>query len=142
MFKLMSGLIGLLLAIAGPGVCAFGGYWWAVDRPAWHVGFCPVCVGWGPGSKLRDAQLQHAFATEHASVITLEHAIAAQDAATRALSAAGAVALAKSETAAQGLRSALAAANERNRTLAAPITGHDPCARVQSFDERFLGTLR
>lgn len=60
--KLIGWALGIFMALAGPLAFAAGGYWWALDRPAWHVGWCPFCVGWGPGAGLALAQLRSAEA--------------------------------------------------------------------------------
>lgn len=71
--KMLGALIGILFALAGPAAIAYGGYWWALDRPAWHVGWCPLCVGWGPGAgtqliTLRAAEVKAATQTKAVEV--------------------------------------------------------------------------
>lgn len=74
MDKLPGFLVALLMAIAGPLVLAYGGYWWALDRPAWHVGWCPFCVGWSAGANVQLAQSRADFATERQTVQVLRKA--------------------------------------------------------------------
>jgi hypothetical protein len=54
MDKLPGLIVNTFMALAGLLIFAYAGYWWALDRPAWHIGWCPICVGWSAGA---DAQL-------------------------------------------------------------------------------------
>lgn len=89
MGKLLGALIGVAFALAGPAAIAYGGYWWAMDRPAWHFGPCPFCIGWGPGANAKLAISAHDFTTEQASFRRLQAAFTAENAAVRALAKAG-----------------------------------------------------
>lgn len=74
-------LVAIFMALAGPLAIAYGGYWWAMDRPAWHVGWCPFCVGWGPGAgqKLRAMQTaEEAAARRAAMVVAKQSAVTVQ----------------------------------------------------------------
>jgi hypothetical protein len=70
--KLLGALIGILFALAGPAAIAYGGYWWGLYRPAWHVGWCPLCVGWGPGAGAELASLRAAEAKAAAQAQRIE----------------------------------------------------------------------
>lgn len=85
--KILFGLFGILFAIAGPGLLIAAGWWFAMDRPAYHVGWCPLCFGWSAGAGAQIAGLKTAFATEQASLNAEKAALDAQNRATLALRA-------------------------------------------------------
>lgn len=85
--KIIGGLFGVFFAIAGPLALGYAGFWWAMDRPAWHVGWCPVCVGWRAGANVQIATCRAAFAKEQTAFNTEKAALDGQNAAVLAMKA-------------------------------------------------------
>ncbi len=58
MGKILGALVGIFMALAGPAAIFYAGMWWADDRPAYHIGICPFCVGWNAGAHVQLAAIQ------------------------------------------------------------------------------------
>jgi hypothetical protein len=58
--KLIGIFFGIFFALAGPAAIFYAGNWWALDRPAYHIGWCPFCLGWNAGADVQLAAIQKA----------------------------------------------------------------------------------
>lgn len=85
--KLIGGLVGIFLALAGPLAIGYAGWWLALDRPDWRIGPCPFCLHLGAGAATQLAELKRAFVTEQTSFLAEQAALSRQNAAVAALSA-------------------------------------------------------
>ena len=65
-------IVGAFFALAGPVVLIYAGWWLALDRPAYHIGWCPVCVGWGPGANTKITAYADAEKAAQARARTVE----------------------------------------------------------------------
>lgn len=136
--KLIGGLVGIVgvlwLGIAG----AWAMHWWDMDRPAFHLGPCPLCWHIAPGAHTEIAGLKTAFATEQASVHTLQAALDRQNAAVASLASSAQAWQRRSQQAVSEAASAnqwrlATAAQIRRETLPADTTAAERCLASETL---------
>lgn len=136
--KLIGATVGIFCGLAAPVALVWAGYWIAMDRPAYHVGLCPVCVGWGPGAHVQIAGLKTAFATEQSALNTERDAVNQQNAAIQATHDQAEVWQARSRQAVSDAARANAwrlatAAQIRRETLPADTTAAERCMASETL---------
>lgn len=153
--RLIGGLVGVILPLAGPLLFAAGGaygaWWWDHDFAGvrWGVRapFTSCCfVSLPAGLAARDATTIRDLAREaqaaEGEARALSAAIRAQNAAVSAQAAASVKALARAEAAVARYRGEAGAASTQVTSLAAPIAGEGVCARIEAIDARFMAALK
>lgn len=68
--KIVGWIVGILMALAGPLVLGYGGWWLALDRPGWHAPWPVSFIGWSAGANAQLAQDAQTIAAWKAAFTT------------------------------------------------------------------------
>lgn len=142
--KFIVAMVGVFwLAIAG----AWGMAWW--DRrppnyPAIHLHVLFVHWTWTAPESLKAQLAASAVDLKQCRLngITLEAAIARQNASLTALADASRKATSEVENAVHASQGQIAGALKAKASISAPVVGDDVCARAKVVDQRFVESLR